>query len=67
MIIYHGQGYITLYGRNHYLYKKEGDVVRAGDQIAAVGNSGGYEKPALYFAIRHNTLPVNPIDWLRRS
>ena len=67
MIIYHGQGYITLYGRNHYLYKKEGDIVRAGDQIAAVGDSGGYNTPALYFAIRHNTLPVNPIDWLRRS
>lgn len=62
-IIYHGHGYMTLYGRNHYLYKKTGDTVHAGDQIAAVGNSGGYKKPALYFAIRHNTIPVNPMSW----
>lgn len=64
MIIYHGQGYMTLYGRNHYLYKKTGDIVRAGDQIAAVGDSGGYETPALYFSIRYNTAPVNPMGWL---
>lgn len=62
-IIYHGHGYMTLYGRNHYLYKKTGDIVHAGDQIAAVGDSGGYQKPALYFAIRHNTIPVNPMSW----
>ena len=67
MIIYHGQGYMTLYGRNHYLYKKTGDIVRAGDQIAAVGDSGGYQTPALYFAIRHSTIPINPIRWLKRS
>lgn len=66
MIIYHGQGYMTLYGRNHYLYKKTGDIVHAGDQIGAVGESGGYETPALYFAIRHNTIPINPVDWFKR-
>lgn len=65
MIIYHGQGYITLYGRNHYLYKKAGDTVHAGDQIAAIGDTGGHEMPSLYFAIRHNTLPINPLAWFK--
>lgn len=67
IIIYHGQGYMTLYGRNHYLYKKTGDVVRAGDQIAAVGDTGGHETPSLYFAIRHNTLPLNPVAWFEHA
>ena len=67
IIIYHGQGYMTLYGRNHYLYKKTGDIVHAGDQIAAVGDSGGHQRPSLYFAIRHNTLPLNPTGWFKHS
>lgn len=67
IIVYHGQGYMTLYGRNHYLYKKTGDIVHAGDQIAAVGDSGGHQIPSLYFAIRHNTLPVNPTHWFKHS
>ena len=67
LIISHGHGYMTLYGRNHYLYKKLGDIVEKGDLIATVGNSGGYEKPALYFAIRHNAKPLNPADWCNQE
>lgn len=63
IIINHGNGYMTLYGRNHSLYKREGDKVTAGDLIATVGQSGGYDKPALYFAIRYNAKPLNPNQW----
>ncbi len=66
IIIDHGHHYMSLYGRNNSLYKKVGDVVRAGDLIATVGNSGGYDKPGLYFAIRHNGKPMNPKIWCRR-
>ncbi len=65
VIIDHGHHYMSLYGRNSSLYKKVGDVVRAGDLVATVGNSGGYDKPGLYFAIRHNGKPVNPKLWCR--
>lgn len=65
LIINHGHGYMTLYGRNHFLYKKSGDLVQKGDLVATVGQSGGYEKPALYFAIRHNAKPLNPLQWCR--
>lgn len=67
LIISHGHGYMTLYGRNHNLYKKPGDMVQAGDLIATVGNSGGYDNPALYFAIRHNAIPLNPLQWCHRN
>lgn len=66
IIINHGEGYMTLYGRNHSLYKHEGDQVAAGDLIATVGQSGGYEKPALYFAIRYNAKPLDPNQWCVR-
>lgn len=65
LIISHRHGYMTLYGRNHYLYKKPGDIVQRGSLIATVGNSGGYEQPALYFAIRHNAKPLNPVKWCK--
>lgn len=67
IIINHGNGYMTLYGRNHSLYKHEGDKVAAGDIIATVGQSGGYDKPALYFAIRYNAKPLDPNQWCSYS
>jgi len=63
IIINHGNGYMTLYGRNYALYKRIGETVHTGDLIAKVGQSGGYESPALYFAIRHNGKPLNPVKW----
>lgn len=67
IIIDHGNGYMTLYGRNGNLYKNVGDKVAAGDIIATVGHSGGHNKPALYFAIRHNGQPLNPSKWCRKT
>lgn len=60
LIVDHGHGYMSLYGRNNILYKRVGDIVKTGDLIATVGNSGGFENPSLYFAIRYNGKPVNP-------
>jgi septal ring factor EnvC (AmiA/AmiB activator) len=64
MIIDHGNGYMSLYGNNETLYKQVGDVVHGGDTIAAVGNSGGNEDFGLYFELRHESIPLDPIKWL---
>ena len=64
LIIEHDHGYMTLYGRNHYLYKKVGQTVRGGEIIARSGKSGGFRQPALYFSLRHNGAPLNPSEWL---
>lgn len=67
IILSHGSGYMTLYGRTHSIYKQVGDQVHAGEMIATVGKSGGYKSPALYFAIRHNAKPLNPIKWCHKG
>lgn len=66
LIIDHGGGYMSLYAHNQSLYKAVGDWVKAGDAIAAVGNTGGQSQAALLFEIRHNKKPVNPGVWCRR-
>jgi septal ring factor EnvC (AmiA/AmiB activator) len=65
LIVDHGNGYMSLYGHNQSLYKNVGDVVRKGEAVATVGNSGGRETPGLYFEIRHNGVPDNPVLWCR--
>ena len=66
LIIDHGKGYMSLYGNNETLYKQVGDVLHGGDTIAAVGNSGGNENSGLYFELRHEGKPLDPMKWVTR-
>ncbi|WP_397450978.1 murein hydrolase activator EnvC family protein [Pseudomonas sp. NA-150] len=63
VILDHGNGYLSLYGHNQSLLKDAGDIVKAGEAISTVGNSGGQETPALYFAIRQQGRPSDPAQW----
>ncbi|MCM0613189.1 peptidoglycan DD-metalloendopeptidase family protein [Marinobacter sediminum] len=63
-IIDHGDGYMTLYGHSSSLFTSPGDWVAAGESIALAGRTGGTDKPALYFEVRHNGKPDNPKRWL---
>ena len=65
VILNHGNGYMSLYARNHTLFAKVGDNVSAGDTIATTGSSGGFNKAGLYFEIRQNGTPINPSTWCR--
>lgn len=65
MIIDHGDGYMSLYAHNQSLLREVGEWVVAGTPISTVGNSGGQEKSALYFEIRHKGKPTNPSNWCR--
>ena len=56
---------MTLYGHNQSLYKTVGDWVEAGQAIASVGNTGGNPQSGLYFEIRHQGEPRNPLQWCR--
>ncbi|WP_409277418.1 murein hydrolase activator EnvC family protein [Pseudomonas defluvii] len=65
VILDHGNGYLSLYGHNQTLLKDAGDIVKAGEAISTVGNSGGQNTSALYFAIRQQGRPSDPAQWCR--
>ncbi|MGE8407067.1 MAG: murein hydrolase activator EnvC family protein [Pseudomonas sp.] len=65
VILDHGNGYLSLYGHNQTLLKSAGDIVKAGETISTVGDSGGQSSPALYFAIRQQGRPTDPTQWCR--
>lgn len=63
IIIDHGQGYMSLYGNNQAILKSVGANVSAGDAIASVGNSGGNETNGLYYELRKQSQPIDPLSW----
>ena len=63
LIIDHGDSYLSIYGNNDALLKHVGDSIRGGDTVATVGNSGGNPESGLYFEIRHQGQPVDPLKW----
>jgi septal ring factor EnvC (AmiA/AmiB activator) len=65
VILQHDKSYRTLYAYNRAVYRKTGDVVKAGAVIAAVGNSGGQNENALYFEIRRGASTKNPARWCK--
>ena len=65
LVIDHGNGYLSLYSNNESLYKQPGEPVRAGDVVAAVGATGGQDEPGLYFELRHQGKPFDPLAWVR--
>jgi len=67
LIIDHGDGYMSLYSHNESLFKQVGDRVETGEVIATVGTSGGLDRPGLYFEIRDDGEPQNPLSWCRKG
>ncbi|MEK6594765.1 MAG: peptidoglycan DD-metalloendopeptidase family protein [Pseudomonadota bacterium] len=64
LIIDHGDSYMSLYGNNETLYKQVGETIGGGETIAAVGNSGGNADSGLYFEMRHQGKPFDPLTWV---
>lgn len=56
----HGSGYTTLYGHNSKLEVRQGDLVRAGQEIAKVGSTGRSTGSHLHFEVHLNGRQVNP-------
>lgn len=65
VIVDHGDGYMSLYSNNESLYKQAGERVKTGEAIATVGNSGGQESPGVYFELRYQSRPINPMTWIK--
>ncbi len=64
LILDHGTGYMSLYANNDGLLRKVGESVRSGDPIAHVGASGGNVESGLYFELRRDGKPFDPLGWV---
>jgi murein DD-endopeptidase MepM/ murein hydrolase activator NlpD len=61
LLIKHAEGWMTAYAHNDALLVKRGDVVKRGQRIAKVGDSGGVSPPQLHFELRQGTRAVDPM------
>jgi len=60
----HGNGLVTRYGHTSKVLVHPGDLVRRGQRIALVGNSGRSTGPHLHFEVLLDGAPQNPARFL---
>jgi murein DD-endopeptidase MepM/ murein hydrolase activator NlpD len=61
------EGFVHVYGHMRYWNVEAGQVVRAGEQIAKVGNEGRSTGPHLHWEVRLDDMhgrPLDPQEWL---
>jgi murein DD-endopeptidase MepM/ murein hydrolase activator NlpD len=66
--IQHGNGDVTVYGHMEQILVAPGQVVRAGDTIALLGNRGQSTGPHLHFEVHVGGIDgqkIDPLPWLR--
>ncbi|GAB3349198.1 M23 family metallopeptidase [Modestobacter lapidis] len=66
--IQHQNGDVTVYGHMDSILVAEGQVVRAGDTIALLGNRGQSTGPHLHFEVHVGGMDgtkIDPVGWLR--
>lgn len=65
ILIEHKEGLISVYKHNGSLNKSQGDLVRAGEVIASIGNTGEFSTgPHLHFELWNEGNPMNPQDYI---
>lgn len=66
IIIKHNDQWLSAYGHNRNRLVNEGQLVRAGQQIAEMGRSGA-PREMLHFEVRYNGKPVDPLLYLPKQ
>ncbi|MBI3574052.1 MAG: peptidoglycan DD-metalloendopeptidase family protein [Gammaproteobacteria bacterium] len=66
IIIKHDADFLSAYAHNNKVLVKEGNVIRRGQKIAEMGDSGT-DRVKLHFEIRHRGTPVDPLAYLPKK
>ncbi len=61
VVIYHENGFMSIYAHNSRNLVKEGDVVDKNTKIALSGSTGRSTGPHLHFEVRQDGTPLNPL------
>lgn len=65
LLVQHPDEFITVYKHNSALLKKQGEIVRSGEPIAIIGNTGEFTSgPHLHFELWNNGFPVDPQNYI---
>jgi len=65
LIVDHGESYLSIYANNEALLKQVGEETSPGEAIASVGNTGGSPESGLYFELRYQGRPFDPLPWVK--
>lgn len=63
IVINHGFGYQTLYGHMYRMKARPGQMVKRGELIGYVGNTGLSSGPHLHYEVIKNGKKINPINY----
>lgn len=63
LVLDHGNGLTTLYAQCRNVEVEEGDTVKAGEMVAAVGATGMATGPHLHFEVRQDGEAQNPVAY----
>ena len=66
LIVDHGHGFFSLMAHLDTLERAVGEILRKGDQIGTVGETGSLKGPYLYFELRDGQTPLDPERWFSR-
>jgi murein DD-endopeptidase MepM/ murein hydrolase activator NlpD len=67
VVLRHTDGTQSVYGHVNRTFVKEGERVKAGEEIAEIGNRGYSTGPHLHLEVwSSDGSKINPLTWLRK-
>jgi murein DD-endopeptidase MepM/ murein hydrolase activator NlpD len=65
VLVRHSNNYVTAYAHAKEIKVQRGDQVKRGDVLGSSGSPGEVSTPQLYFEIRKDSTPVDPLRLLK--
>ena len=66
VVVDHGERYFSVYAHLSEILKKKGDKVERAETVGRVGDSDSLAGSGLYFEMRKDGKPIDPLPWFRK-